>query len=150
MYVLVSFHLLFKSTTHICEIVQLTRWAHRKFLQHFLPSSRHKKPGECLLLPLASKFRHSQHVNLKLWLYHWCLGVKRSRICALGFWNSLCFFSSKTGQRFWILTLGLVSTSCGQTAALTCEWRRLIKYLHSFVPFNWWHLPFASYAFAIF
>ena len=25
--------------TQICEIVQLTRWAHRKFPQHFLPSS---------------------------------------------------------------------------------------------------------------
>ena len=108
--------------TQICEKIQLTRWAHRKFPQHFLPLSRQKKHGECLLL-LASKFRRSQHVNLKLWLFH-VIGVeavKRSRMCALGFWNSLCFFSSKTARRFWVPTLGLVSTSCGQTAAVTQE-----------------------------
>ena len=29
--------------TQNCEIVQLTKWAHRKFPQHFLPSSRQKK-----------------------------------------------------------------------------------------------------------
>ena len=73
--------------TQICEIVQLTRWAHRKFPQNFLPSSRHKKHGECLLLLLACKFRRSQHVNLKLWLFH-VIGVKRYREAESVHWGS--------------------------------------------------------------
>ena len=156
--------------TQICEIVQLTRWAHRKFLQHFPPSSRHKKHGECLVL-LASKFRCSQHVNLKLWLFHviGMIGVKwwRGIECVLSvsakysslpdmsdvcltfteqFYNGLhnivrqmsdvslphfaytvlwgsetVYVSSPAKLCFWVPTLGLVSTSCGQTAALTPE-----------------------------
>ena len=78
--------------TQICEIVQLTRWAHRKFPQYFLPSSRHKKHGECLLLILACKFRRSQHVNLKLWLFH-VIGVKRYREAECVHWGS------ETGNR---------------------------------------------------
>ena len=108
--------------TQICEIVQSTRWAHSKFPQHFLPSSRHKKHGECLHLLLASKYRRSQHVNLKLWLFR-VIGVKRWRgaeCVHCGSETVSCFFSSKTAQRFWVPTLGLVSTSCG-TAALTLE-----------------------------
>ena len=63
--------------TQSCEIVQLTRWAHRKFPQHFLPSLRQKKNmANVYLILLASKFRRSQHVNLKLWLFR-VIGVKR-------------------------------------------------------------------------
>ena len=72
--------------TQNCEIVQLTRWAHRIFSQHFLPSSRQKKHGECLLLFLASKFRHSQHVNLKVWLFH-LIGVKRWKGAECVYWG---------------------------------------------------------------
>ena len=72
--------------TQICEKIQLTRWAHRKFPQHFLPSSRHKKHGECLLLLLASKFRRSQHVYLKLWLFN-VIGVRRWREAECVHWG---------------------------------------------------------------
>ena len=83
--------------TQICEIVQLTRWAHRKFPQHFLPSSRHKKHGECLLLLLACKFRSSQHVNLKLWLFH-VIGVKRYREAESVHWGSETVYVSSPAK----------------------------------------------------
>ena len=84
-------------------------------------TSRHKKHGECLLLLLACKFRRSQHVNLKLWLYH-VIGVKRYREAENVHWGSeTVYVSSPAKRRFWIPTLGLVSTSCAQTAALTPE-----------------------------
>ena len=82
--------------SQICEIVQLTRWPHRKFPQHFLPSSRHKKHGECLLL-LASKFRRSQHVNLKLWLFH-VIGVKRWREAECVHWGSETVYVSSPAK----------------------------------------------------
>ena len=82
--------------TQICEIVQLTRWAHRKFPQHFLPSSRYKKHGECLLL-LACKFRRSQHVNLKLWLFH-VIGVKRYREAESVHWGSETVYVSSPAK----------------------------------------------------
>ena len=83
--------------TQICEIVQLTRWAHRKFPQHFLPSSRHKKYIECLLLLLACKFRRSQHVNLKLWLFH-VIGVKRYREAESVHWGSETVYVSSPAK----------------------------------------------------
>ena len=82
--------------TQICEIVQLTSWAHRKFPQHFLPSSRHKKHGERLLL-LASKFRRLQHVNLKLWLFH-VIGVKRWREAECVHWGSETVYVSSPAK----------------------------------------------------
>ena len=101
--------------TQIWEIVQLTRWAHRKFPPHFLPLSRHKKHGESLLLLLASKFRRSQHVNLKLWLSH-VIGVKRWR-------GAECVHVSSPAKLHDIFEFQqwLVFTSCSQTAALTPE-----------------------------
>ena len=83
--------------TQICEIVQLTRWAHRKFPQHFLPSSRPKKHGECLLLLLACKFSRSQHVNLKLWLFH-VIGVKRYREAESVHWGSETVYVSSPAK----------------------------------------------------
>ena len=132
--------------TQICEIVQLTRWAHHKFPQHFLPSSRHKKHGECLFLLLASKFRCAQQVNL-MWLVssgeeeqNVCIGVLKQSMFLLQ-QNCTTFLSSNTRG----LQLHRPN-SCSDTG----EWRRLIKYWHSFEPFCWWHLLFASHAFAIF
>ena len=83
--------------TQICEIVQLTRWAHRKFPQHFVPSSRHEKHGECLLLLLACKFHRSQHVNLKLWLFH-VIGVKRYREAESVHWGSETVYVSSPAK----------------------------------------------------
>ena len=133
--------------TQICEKVQLTRWAHIKFPQHFLPSSRHKIHGECLLL-LASKLRRSQHVVTVS--CDWCQlssGEEEQNVC-IGVLKQSMFlhqqncYDSNTGAGFHLLWPNSRSD--------TGEWRRLIKYFHSFEPFCWWHLPFASHAFGIF
>ena len=65
--------------------------------QHFLPSSRHKKLGDCLLL--ASKFRRSQHINLKLWLFHVINpGVKRWRGAEYVHWGSETVYVSSPAK----------------------------------------------------
>ena len=68
-----------------------------KFPQHFLPSSTQKKHGKCLLLLLARKFRRSQHVNLKLWLFH-VTGVKRWRGAECVHWASETVYVSSPAK----------------------------------------------------
>ena len=137
--------------TQICEIVQLTRWAHRKFPPHFLPSSRHKKHGECLLLLLESKFRRSQHVNLKLWLFH-VIGVKQLREAECVHWGSETVYVSSPAKMHDVFEFQH-SGWFPPPATKRPLWHRRMetfKYLHSFESFCWWHLPFASHAFVIF
>ena len=139
--------------TQICEIVQLTRWAHRKFPQHFLPSSRHKKQGECLLLLLACKFRRSQRLNLKLWLFH-VIGVKRYREAESVHWGSETVYVSSPAKLHDVFEFQHSGWFPPPAPKRPLWHRRVetfeIKYLHSFEPFCWWHLPFASHAFPIF
>ena len=138
--------------TQICEIVQLTRWAHRKFPQHFLPSSRHKKHGQFYFFFLrvnsAAHNTLTSSCDCFMWLVssseekqNVCIGVLKQSMFLLQ-QNCTTFLSSNTRAGFHLLRPNGRSD--------TGEWRRLIKYLHSFEPFCWWHLPFASHAFAIF
>ena len=79
--------------TQICEIVQLTS----QISTTFSSLVKAQKTWRCLLLLLASKFRRSQHVNLKLWLFH-VIDVKWWREAACLHWGSETVYVSSPAK----------------------------------------------------
>ena len=97
--------------TQICEIVQLTRWAHRKFPRHFL---------YFFLLPVNSAAHNTLTPSCDCLMWLVSNGEEKQNVC-IGVLKQSMFLLQQNCTTFLRSTLGLVSTSCGQTAALTPE-----------------------------
>ena len=122
--------------TQICEIVQLTRWAHPKFPQHFLPSLRQKKHGKCLLLLLAGKFRRSQQVNPKLCgLFH-LIGVRRWRGAECVHWGPETVYVSPPAKLHIVFEFQHLSWFPPPVAKRPL-WHRGIETFNKIIAFVW-------------